>query len=129
MKKPTFWYTSILISIFLIRILRSFQCIYFKILEFSDKILEKLVQAVYPYVALVLFFDYFFLSSKVSKMKFNQKSLIFKNTKLYDIDFYQKNKLLIKYLNIQRRIEKQLNRLIKKTIAETFFLKWWKYSI
>ena len=32
----------------------------------------------------------FFLSSKVSKMKFNQKSLIYKNTTLYDIDFYQK---------------------------------------
>ena len=40
------------------------------------------------------FFDYFFLSSKVSKMKFNQKSLIYKNTTLYDIDFYQKIRIL-----------------------------------
>ena len=36
----------------------------------------------------------FFLSSKVSKMKFNQKSLIYKNTTLYDIDFYQKIRIL-----------------------------------
>ena len=36
------------------------------------------------------FFDYFFLLSKVSKMKFHQKSLIHKNTSLYDIDFPQK---------------------------------------
>ena len=35
-----------------------------------------------------------FLSSKVSKMKFNQKSLIYKNTTLYDIDFYQKIRIL-----------------------------------
>ena len=32
----------------------------------------------------------FFLLSKVSKMKFHQKSLIHKNTTLYDIDFTQK---------------------------------------
>ena len=32
----------------------------------------------------------FFLLSKVSKMKFYQKSLIYKNTTLYDIDFPQK---------------------------------------
>ena len=36
------------------------------------------------------FFDFFFLLSKVSKMKFYQKSLIYKNTTLYDIDFPQK---------------------------------------
>ena len=57
-------------------------------------------------------------------MKFNQKSLIYKNTTLYDIDFYQKIRIIaIKYLNLQRRIEKQLNWLIKKTIAETSFIK------
>ena len=38
----------------------------------------------------VPFFDNFFLLSKVSKMKFHQKSLIHKNTTLYDIDFPQK---------------------------------------
>ena len=32
----------------------------------------------------------FFLLSKVSKMKFYKKSLIYNNTKLYDIDFPQK---------------------------------------
>ena len=32
----------------------------------------------------------FFLLSKVSKMKFYKKSLIYKNTTLYDIDFPQK---------------------------------------
>ena len=36
------------------------------------------------------FFDYFFLLSKVSKMKFYQKSLNYKNTTLYDIDFPEK---------------------------------------
>ena len=36
------------------------------------------------------FFDYFFLLSKVSKMKFYRKSLIYKNTTLYDIDFPRK---------------------------------------
>ena len=35
-------------------------------------------------------FSIIFLLSKVSKMKFYQKSLIYKNTTLYDIDFPQK---------------------------------------
>ena len=36
------------------------------------------------------FFDFYFLSSKVSKMKFYRKSLIYKNTTLYNIDFPRK---------------------------------------
>ena len=57
-----------------------------KLLEFSDKNWE-------TWKRLLCFwsiFWLFFLSSKVSKMKFNQKSLIYKNTTLYDIDFPQK---------------------------------------
>ena len=54
-----------------------------KLLEFSDKNWE-------TYERLLNFwsiFWLFFLLSKVSKMKFHQKSLIHKNTTLYDIDF------------------------------------------
>ena len=61
-----------------------------KLLEFSDKNWE-------TWKRLLCFwsiFWLFFLSSKVSKMKFNQKSLIYKNTTLYDIDFYQKIRIL-----------------------------------
>ena len=57
-----------------------------KLLEFSDKNWE-------TYERLLIFwsiFRLFFLLSKVSKMKFYQKSLIYKNTTLYDIDFPQK---------------------------------------
>ena len=57
-----------------------------KLLEFSDKNWE-------TYERLLIFwsiFWLFFLLSKVSKMKFHQKSLIYKNTTLYDIDFPQK---------------------------------------
>ena len=57
-----------------------------KLLEFSDKNWE-------TYMRLLIFwsiFWLFFLLSKVSKMKFYQKSLIYKNTTLYDIDFPQK---------------------------------------
>ena len=57
-----------------------------KLLEFSDKNWE-------TYERLLIFwsiFWLFFLLSKVSKMKFYQKSLICKNTTLYDIDFPQK---------------------------------------
>ena len=57
-----------------------------KLLEFSDKNWE-------TYERLLNFwsiFLLFFLLSKVSKMKFYQKSLIYKNTTLYDIDFPQK---------------------------------------
>ena len=57
-----------------------------KLLEFSDKNWE-------TYERLLIFwsiFWLFFLLSKVSKMKFYQKSLIYKNTTLYDIDFPQK---------------------------------------
>ena len=57
-----------------------------KLLEFSDKNWE-------TYERLLIFwsiFLLFFLLSKVSKMKFDQKSLIYKNTTLYDIDFPQK---------------------------------------
>ena len=57
-----------------------------KLLEFSDKNWE-------TYERLLIFwsiFWLFFLLSKVSKMKFHQKSLIHKNTTLYDIDFPQK---------------------------------------
>ena len=57
-----------------------------KLLEFSDKNWE-------TYERLLIFwsiFWLFFLLSKVSKMKFHQKSLIHKNTTLYDIDFHQK---------------------------------------
>ena len=57
-----------------------------KLLEFSDKNWE-------IYERLLIFwsiFWLFFLLSKVSKMKFHQKSLIHKNTTLYDIDFPQK---------------------------------------
>ena len=36
------------------------------------------------------FFDYFFYCPKFEKLKFHQKSLIHKNTTLYDIDFPQK---------------------------------------
>ena len=57
-----------------------------KLLEFSDKNWE-------TYERLLIFwsiFWLFFLLSKVSKMKLNQKSLIYKNTTLYDIDFPQK---------------------------------------
>ena len=56
-----------------------------KLLEFSDKNWE-------TYKRLLIFwsiFWLFFLLSKVSKMKFYQKSLIYKNTTLYDIDFPQ----------------------------------------
>ena len=55
-------------------------------LEFSDKNWE-------TYERLLIFwsiFWLFFLLSKVSKMKFYKKSLIYKNTTLYDIDFPQK---------------------------------------
>ena len=54
-----------------------------KLLEFSDKNWE-------TYERLLIFwsiFWLFFLLSKVSKMKFYQKSLIYKNTTLYDIDY------------------------------------------
>ena len=57
-----------------------------QLLEFSDKNWE-------TYERLLIFwsiFWLFFLLSKVSKMKFYQKSLIYKNTTLYDIDFPQK---------------------------------------
>ena len=57
-----------------------------KLLEFSDKNWE-------TYERLLIFwsiFWLFFLLSKVSKIKFDQKSLIFKNTTLYDIDFPKK---------------------------------------
>ena len=57
-----------------------------KLLEFSDKNWE-------TYERLLIFwsiFWLFFLLSKVSKMKFYKKSLIYKNTTLYDIDFPQK---------------------------------------
>ena len=57
-----------------------------KLLEISDKNWE-------TYERLLIFwsiFWLFFLLSKVSKMKFYQKSLIYKNTTLYDIDFPQK---------------------------------------
>ena len=57
-----------------------------KILEFSDKNWE-------TYERLLIFwsiFWFFFLLSKVSKMKFYRKSLIYKNTTLYDIDFPRK---------------------------------------
>ena len=57
-----------------------------KLLEFSDKNWK-------TYERLLIFwsiFWLFFLLSKVSKMKFYQKSLIYKNTTLYDIDFPQK---------------------------------------
>ena len=57
-----------------------------KLLKFSDKNWE-------TYERLLIFwsiFWLFFLLSKVSKMKFHQKSLIHKNTTLYDIDFSQK---------------------------------------
>ena len=57
-----------------------------KLLEFSDKNWE-------TYERLLIFwsiFWLFFLLSKVSKMKFHQKSLIHNNTTLYDIDFPQK---------------------------------------
>ena len=57
-----------------------------KLLEFSDKNWE-------TYERLLIFWSIFwllFLLSKVSKMKFYQKSLIYKNTTLYDIDFPQK---------------------------------------
>ena len=57
-----------------------------KLLEFSDKNWE-------TYERLLIFwsiFWLFFLLSKVSKMKFHQKSLIHKNTTLYDIDFPKK---------------------------------------
>ena len=53
-----------------------------KLLEFSDKNWE-------TYERLLIFwsiFWLFFLLSKVSKMKFYKKSLIYKNTTLYDID-------------------------------------------
>ena len=56
------------------------------ILEFSDKNWE-------TYERLLIFwsiFWLFFLLSKVSKMKFDKKSLIYKNTTLYDIDFPKK---------------------------------------
>ena len=61
-----------------------------KLLEFSDKNWE-------TYERLLIFwsiFWLFFLLSKVSKMKFYQKSLIYKNTTLYDIDFPQKIEFL-----------------------------------
>ena len=61
-----------------------------KLLEFFDKNWE-------TWKRLLCFwsiFWLFFLSSKVSKMKFNQKSLIYKNTTFYDIDFYQKIRIL-----------------------------------
>ena len=57
-----------------------------KLLEFSDKNWE-------TYERLLIFwsiFWLFFLLSKVSKMKFYRKSLIYKNTTLYDIDFPRK---------------------------------------
>ena len=56
------------------------------LLEFSDKNWE-------TYERLLIFwsiFWLFFLLSKVSKMKFYRKSLIYKNTTLYDIDFPRK---------------------------------------
>ena len=57
-----------------------------KLLEFSDNNWE-------TYERLLIFwsiFWLFFLLSKVSKIKFFKKSLIHKNTTLYDIDFPQK---------------------------------------
>ena len=57
-----------------------------KILKFSDKNWD-------TYERLLIFlsiFWLFFLLSKVSKIKFHKKSLIYKNTTLYDIDFPQK---------------------------------------
>ena len=57
-----------------------------KLLEFSEKNWE-------TYERLLIFwsiFWLFFLLFKVSKMKFYQKSLIYKNTTLYDIDFPRK---------------------------------------
>ena len=57
-----------------------------KLLKFSDKNWE-------TYEGLLIFwsiFWLFFLLSKVSKMKFYRKSLIYKNTTLYDIDFPRK---------------------------------------
>ena len=57
-----------------------------KLLEFSDKNWE-------TYERLLIFwsiFWLFFLLSKVSKMKFYKKSLIYKNTTLYDIYFPKK---------------------------------------
>ena len=57
-----------------------------KLLEFSDKNWE-------TYERLLIFwyiFWLFFLLSKVSKMKNYRKSLIYKNTTLYDIDFPRK---------------------------------------
>ena len=62
-----------------------------KLLEFSDKNWETWWAS---FDVFGRFFDYFFLSSKVSKIKLNQKSLIYKNTTLYDIDFYQKIRIL-----------------------------------
>ena len=65
-----------------------------KLLEFSDKNWE-------TYERLLIFwsiFWLFFLLSKVSKMKFYQKSLIYKNTTLYDIDFPQKIGFLLFFL-------------------------------
>ena len=61
-----------------------------KLLEFSDKNWE-------TYERLLIFwsiFWLFFLLSKVSKMKFYRKSLIYKNTTLYDIDFPRKIRCL-----------------------------------
>ena len=83
-----------------------------KLLEFSDKNWE-------TYKRLLIFwsiFWLFFLSSKVSKMKFHQKSLIYKNTTLYDIDFYQKIRILRFFLRkfLSLKITSKFHKISKK---------------
>ena len=99
-----------------------------KLLEFSDKNWE-------TYERLLIFwsiFWLFFLLSKVSKMKFYKKSLIYKNTTLYDIDFPQKIGILRFFLRkflltvfhiISWKIHPKLfNRLLSKVSQYMIYL-------
>ena len=90
-----------------------------KLLEFSDKNWE-------TYERLLIFwsiFWLFFLLSKVSKMKFHQKSLIHKNTTLYDIDFPQKIGFLRFFLR-KFLLTENTPQIFKKSTFWTHYL--WK---
>ena len=67
-----------------------------KLLEFSDKNWETWWASFDVLVDFLIIFCY---RPKFQKMKFNQKSLIYKNTTLYDIDFPQKIGILRFFLS------------------------------
>ena len=85
-QKSTFWYTPI----YYIHCDQNFMLIStIKKLDFWDYFWESFYWRVFSHY-LCRKYWLFFLLSKVSKMNFHQKSLIHKNTTLYDIDFPQK---------------------------------------